>query len=190
MRAYWTTGLLLAALAAQGHAQAGANPPAPAQNASPQKAGKAASGGVRLVDPESVAARLMMATPQQRERALAALPPARQAQIRKQLEWFDSLPKAKQDAEIRWLEYFSTLPPDRQIIIRAQAQALAKLPPERRQAVNRALANLRALPPRQRAVRLNNPAFRSRFSPEELTIMEDLSEPAFLPPEAPKQQIP
>ena len=152
-------------------AQTGANPPAP----------KTPGGGQRIVDPESVAARLMLATPEQRERALAKLPPERQAQIRKQLEWFDSLPKAQQDAQIQRLQLFASLPPDQQIIVRLQMQAFAKLPPARRQAIQRALVNLQALPRNRRAARMNNPAFKSRFSPEELTIIEDLANAWLLP---------
>jgi len=158
-------------------AQTGADAPAPAN------AGKAPGAGQRIVDPESVAARLMLATPGQRERALSKLPPERQAQIRKQLAWFDGLPKAQQDAQIRRLQLFASLPPDQQVIVRLQMQAFNKLPPQRKQAIQRALINLQSLPRAQRPVRMNNPAFRSRFSPEELTIIEDLAN-AFLLPQA------
>jgi hypothetical protein len=123
----------------------------------------------------------MLATPEQRERALAKLPPDRQAQIRKQLAWFDSLPKPLQDAQIRRLQLFASLPPDQQVIVRLQMQAFAKLPPARKQAIQRALVNLQTLPRPQRAVRMNSPAFKSRFSPEELTIIEDLANAWLLP---------
>ena len=151
--------------------------------------GKAPGAGPRMVNPESVAARLMLATPQQRERALALLPPARQEQIRKQLQWFDGLPKAQQDAEIQRLERFAGLPPDQQIIVRLRLEALAKLPPVRRQAIRRALMILQTLPPPMRAARMNNPAFKARFSPEEQKIIEDLSDAWLLPPaDAPPQR--
>lgn len=177
MRTFSIVLIVAAGLVGSLAAQTGANPPAPEAPA------KKAGGGQRIVDPESVAARLMLATPEQRERALAKLPPERQAQIRKQLEWFDSLPKAQQDAQIRRLQVFASLPPDQQVIVRLQMQALNKLPPARKQAIQRALVNLQSLPRARRAVRMNNPAFKARFSPEELSIIEDLAN-AFLAPQA------
>ena len=185
MRTFPIVAILALGLAGTLAAQSGANPPAPENPA------KAPRGGQRIVDPESVAARLMLATPEQRERALAKLPPERQAQIRKQLEWFDGLPKDQQDAQIRRLELFERLPPDQKVIVRLQMQALAKLPPARRQAIQRALVNLQSLPRNQRAVRMNNPAFKDRFSPEEMNIIEDLANAWLLPqaqPAAPPSQ--
>jgi hypothetical protein len=148
---------------------------------SPGIAAKAPGAGRQILNPESVAARLMLATPEQRERALAKLPPERQTEIRKQLAWFDGLTKAEQDVQIRRLDRFASLPPDQQVILRLQVAALAKLPPARRQALRRALVNLQRLPQAQRAVRMNNPAFKSRFSPEELSIVEDLAGALLLP---------
>lgn len=176
MRAVWMIGILALGLSAPLAAQTGANAP------DPENAAKGPAAGQRIVNPESVAARLMLATPQQRERALAMLPPDRQAQIRKQLEWFDSLPKAQQDLQIRRLERFASLPPDQQLIVRLQMEALAKLPPPRRQAIQRALVMLQSLPRPQRNARLSNPAFKNRFSPEEQKIIEDLSNAWLLPP--------
>ena len=138
-----------------------------------QANGKNAPG--RLVNPMSPAARLMLATPEQRERELQRFAPERQAQIRKQLAWFDSLPKAQQAIQIRRLERFATLLPTEKAIVRQQMQALNQLPPRRRQAVRTALANLLNLSPQMRARRMANPAFQSRFSPEELQIVRDLA---------------
>jgi hypothetical protein len=186
MRAFPTIVILALGLAGSLTAQTGASP------AAPEAPAKATGAGQRIVDPESVAAQLMLATPEQRERALAKLPPERQAQIRKQLAWFDSLPKAQQDAQIRRLQLFAGLPPDQKIIVRLQMQAFAKLPPARRQAIQRALVNLQTLPRPQRAARMNNPAFKSRFSPEEMSIIEDLANAWLLPqaqaPAPPSQQ--
>ncbi len=135
----------------------------------------------RVLNPESPAAKLMLATPEQRENALAVFPADRQADIRKQLAWFDSLPKAQQDIQIRRLEHYAALPPDKKIIVAAQVQAFNKLPQERKVAIRRVLANFENLSGTQRAVRLNSPNFKSRFSPEELRIIENLAD-AWLPP--------
>ncbi len=138
------------------------------------------AGALRLVNPTSPAARLMLAKPEQRERALKRFTPERQAQIRKQLAWFDGLPREQQAIQIRRLERFANLPPAQKEVVRKQIQALNRLPQDRRQFVRRALANIMNLSPELRARRLNNPAFQSRFSPEEVSIIRDLSE-AWLP---------
>lgn len=176
MRFAQILGIFALAVAGPLLAQTGAAAPEEVQPGS-----NAPGRGQRIVNPESLAARLMLATPQQRERALALLPPERQATIRKQLAWFDSLPKAQQDLQIRRLERFASLPPDQQIIVRLQMQALAKLPPAHRQAIQRALVVLQSLSRPQRAARMNNPAFKSRFSAEELKIIEDLANAWLLP---------
>jgi DNA-directed RNA polymerase beta' subunit len=138
----------------------------------PQKA----PAGQRLVNPRSPAARLMLATPEQRERALQRFTPERQAQIRKQLAWFDGLPKPQQAIQIRRLERFARLLPAQRAEIQRQMQALNRLPQNRKQLVRRALSNVLNLSSEMRARRLNNPAFQSRFSPEELSIIRDLSD--------------
>jgi len=144
-----------------------------------QGTGKKAPGP-RLVIPTSPAAQLMLATPAQRERELKRFTPERQSQIRQQLAWFDSLPKEEQAIQIRRLERFATLLPTEKAIVRKQIQALNQLPPPRRQAVRSALTNLLNLTPEVRARRMKSPAFQTRFSPGELSIMQDLSE-AWLP---------
>jgi hypothetical protein len=141
---------------------------------------KAPPGGPRLVNPASPAARLMLAKPEQRERALRNFTPERQAQIRKQLAWFDGLTRQQQAIQVRRLERFARLLPAEKAAVQRQMQSLNRLPQSRRQAVQRALANILNLSPEMRARRLNNPAFQSRFSLEELGILRDLAR-AWLP---------
>jgi hypothetical protein len=143
--------------------------------------GPPATAQPRIVNPASMAARLMLATPEARRRALEQLPPERQAQVRQQLQWFDSLPKAQQAIEIRRLERFARLSPDQRAAVRTAMQDLNQLPPPRRQAIRRALIALSALNVNQRARRMNNPAFRGRFSPDEQRIVATLAG-GLLPP--------
>ena len=148
-----------------------------------QIAGSPAEGPAqpRLLNPASPAARLMLATPQERERALEQFPPQRQAAMRQQLAWFDNLPKAQQAVEIRRIERFASLSPDQRAAVRRDMQALNQLPPARRQAIRQALIALGALNANQRARRMSNPAFRSRFTPDEQRIIATLSD-GLLPP--------
>ncbi len=134
-----------------------------------------------MINPESAAAQLMLASPDERQQALQQFPPARQEQIKKQLEWFDALPKDQQDLQIRRLERFAALPPFKKVIVRRRMEEFSQLPAERKVAVRRALMALQNLTEPQRTARLNSPGFKSRFSAQELQMIADLSE-AWLPP--------
>ena len=137
-------------------------------------------GGPRLTNPASPAARLYRATPEQRERVLEKLPPARQQQMRSELDWFDRLPKDQQEQVIRRSERLAALPPEKQQAVQRQMQALNRLEPERRRAVRQALIRLQGMPDDQRAELLSRERFRSQFSTEELEIITDLA--AVMPP--------
>jgi hypothetical protein len=153
-----------------------AGPAAPKRaNAKP-----AAAPAPRLVDPGSLAAQLMRAAPEERERALARFPAERQEQLRKQLTWFDALAKEQQEIQIRRIERFAGLSTQRQAVAREQIRAFNQLPAARKQAVRRALTLMQSLTPAQRAKRLRAPSFQRRYSENERKIIEDLSE-ALLP---------
>ncbi len=181
MRMIAKAALLLLTAAGLYAQQAGGSPEpeaAPGVQPGAVKAPKAAAP--ILINPASPAARLMLATPDERERALASFPPERQTQIRRQLQWFDSLPRPQQQVQIRRLERFAKLPQAARLRIRQRIQDFNLLPPARKQALRRVLQNLESLAPRQRANRLNSKAFQDRFSPAERAILADLA--ALLPP--------
>jgi hypothetical protein len=132
--------------------------------------------GPQAMNPGSVAARLLRATPEERQRYLENLPPQRRERIQQQLAWFDSLPPEQQEVQIRRAERFAELPPERRVAVREQLLAFNQLPPRRKAAVRRALVVLRSLGPRQRVNRMNSPAFRLRFSEDERRIIVSLCE--------------
>ncbi len=168
-RKIWITGALLLILTGLAIGQSGAA----------SGSGPAASRGVAgapLLEPDSPAARLMLATPEQRAAFLKGLPPERQARIREQLAWFDNLPEDVKQAQIARLRRFAGMSRERKAEVRAQIQAFRALPQPRRQAVRRALVTLSGLPEQNRSKRLSAPAFRARFSEQELTIISNLSE--------------
>ena len=178
MRSAWICAIpILTAVALMAQQNGGAPPRAAQSRVSPPKA----PAQPRLLNPASPAARLMLATPEERQRALGRELLQRQEQVRQQLEWFDSLPKAQQAIEIRRIERFARLSPDQRAAVRREMQALNQLPSERRQAIRRALIALGALNANQRARRMSNPAFQSRFTPDEQRIIATLSD-GLLPP--------
>jgi hypothetical protein len=152
----------------------------PAQPGGP--GGGRGPGPRRLMNPTSVAARLMLATPDQRQQILQKLPPGRREQLQRQLQWFDSLSKDEQAIQIRRIERFANLPAENRELVRKQMLALNQLPPGRRLLVRRALQTLQELPERQRANRMQSRAFQLRFTDEERKIITDLCDAWLLNP--------
>jgi hypothetical protein len=132
--------------------------------------------GPRFNNPASAAARLYLATPEQRERALELLRPQQQEAARRNLAWFDGLPKEDQAVVIRRTERFAALAPQKKRAFVLQMQALNRMPPARKRMITAALIRLQTMPDEQRAEALASEEYRSRFSPDEHKIIEDLSE--------------
>ncbi|HYW43399.1 MAG TPA: DUF3106 domain-containing protein [Bryobacteraceae bacterium] len=161
------------------HAAAPAGPKAPNGKGVP-KGGGAQKGGaqtaLRLANPGNLAVRLYQATPEQRERVIEKLPPARQEQARKQLEWFDSLPKEQQARVLQSAQRLASLSPERQREIAQSRQVFLQLPQDRRLAIRGALNRLQNMTPEQRNQVVNSNPFKTRFSPEEQKIIQDFSD--------------
>jgi hypothetical protein len=131
--------------------------------------------GPRLSNPNSEAARLYRANPEQRERALEKLPFNLQQRIRRELDWFDGLSKDQQQMVLTRSERLAALSPEQQRAFTEQLRALNRLEPERRRMVRQALMRLQRESDDQRKIILGREQFRSRFSPEELQIITDLA---------------
>jgi hypothetical protein len=101
------------------------------------------------------AQRFMNMTPEERERALARLPPERRAQIEQRLNRLAQLPPEQREELQRRYQAFRSLPQDRQDAVRLELQSL------------------RALPPRLRQRRLASPGFQREYSPEEQRLLRE-----------------
>jgi hypothetical protein len=185
-RIVYVTGLVVLAAAAgvcadQNKPPAPPKPaPKPAAKAAP-KGGGAPKMGPRIVNPGSQAAKLYQFSPAERERALEKVPEPHQSQIREQLKYFDGLPKDQQEMMIKGVERFDALTPPQRREFQQNMQAVNQLPLERRQMVRQALRRLQLMPEADRVIRLNSPAFKNRFTPEELHMIDKLSA-VILPP--------
>jgi hypothetical protein len=135
-----------------------AEPVVQAQPLTPQEKAKALRQLKQLKGAPAIE-RFLAMTPQQRERALAALPPERRQQIL---------------ARLQALELLSD---DERELLRGRLQAFTSLPPARRQAVRREIQALRALPRPQRLRRLESPELRENFSEQELQLLRDVTGP-------------
>jgi hypothetical protein len=99
--------------------------------------------------------RLLNMTPEQREKALARLPPERRAQIEQRLN------------------RLAQLPPEQRAELQQRYQAFQSLPRDRQDAVRLELQSLRALPPRLRQRRLSSPGFQREYSPDEQRLLRE-----------------
>jgi flagellar motor protein MotB len=114
-------------------------------------------------------------SPEERERELAKLPPARARQIRQRIWWYNHMrPEELQELRERY-QTFTQLPPDKQQIVRERLREFRQLPAARQPVVHRAVEQLRLLPEAQRLARLNADQFRGQFSPQEQQIIRDLT---------------
>lgn len=178
-RAIQTGALLLLAMTAGICDQKGTpKPPPRAGNpnraASPNKGG-APKGGGRINNPGNPVQRLLLATPEERERALEKLPPQQQARIRQGLARFDRLPEGEKTRLLQQLQAFRSLPPDKQMVVSRQIQTFNSLPQDRLRPMRRELKYLLQLPEGEREARLNSEGFKQNYSPTEQQVLSDLS---------------
>ena len=177
-------GTLLLALGGCLFAQRGPEP-APARQPAARE-GAQGKPAPRLANPATVIQRLMRMTPEERERALEKLPPARQAQIRERLQRFDALPRQEQERRLQLGQMFANLTPEKQDLVRRRIQELNQLPDERRGQVVAAFQRLRRLPDGERQARMASPQFRRRFTPDEQQMLADLADNLPPPSAAPQ----
>ncbi len=156
-------------------------PPPKAQPKAAAPKGGTPKMGPRLIPPGSQAARLYLLSPAERERALEKLPPAQEQRILGQLKYFDGLPKDQQQMMLKGVERFAALSPQARREFQQTLQAVNQLPPDRSLMVRQALRRLQLMSVADRVVRLNSPAFKNRFTPDELHMIDKLSE-VIIPP--------
>lgn len=100
--------------------------------------------------------RLQHMTPEQREKALANLPPERREQIEKQLDRLDQLsPQQRRQLDRRF-------------------ETLQSFPPARRRAVRQEVQSLRAMPFAERRARLASGEFQQQYSPAEQDLIRSV----------------
>jgi hypothetical protein len=181
--------LLLATVAALGEQkgnpkQPKAPPPPPAakpvapkampKNGAP-KGDASKAGGVPRLNPVNQFERLIAMPPEKRDQVLERLPPAQQERLRQRLEQFDKLPPQQKALRLELANRYFALPPEKQAAFAQQVQAFNSLDRDRHRAVQQELRTLWQLNEQQRQERLNSDEFKTRFSPAELQMLNDLS---------------
>ncbi len=115
-------------------------------------------------------------SPEERERELAKLPPARARMIRQRIQRYNQMNPEEQQALRERYQLFTQLSPEkRQDRPPAYSRTAARLTGPRQRVVHREIQQLRLLPPGQRQARMSSEEFRNQFSPQEQQIVRDLS---------------
>jgi hypothetical protein len=120
--------------------------------------------------------RLGRMTPEERQKALASLPPARRREILEKFREFQNLPPTARERLTPELERLQSLPPQRQNQVRRSLQQFRALPDDRKATVRQELGRLGAMPDEDRRARMNSEEFRNRYSPAEQQMIGNLSE--------------
>ena len=114
-------------------------------------------------------------TQAERQRAMAKMPPERRRQLQQKLQQYRNLPpQEKQQLQDRY-QAFSQLPPEQQNHARAVFRQFNSLPEDRRPMVRKEFEELRSMPPADQAARMNTESFRSRYTPAEQHMLQDLT---------------
>ncbi|HEY3837574.1 MAG TPA: DUF3106 domain-containing protein [Bryobacteraceae bacterium] len=120
-------------------------------------------------------AKLLKLPEDQRNKALSGLPPARRTQIEQRLNDYLKKPADERARELEHLRRMQSLPPQKQNQVRASIRNLAALPQPRQKLVRVQINQLRPLSDADRRALMNTEEFRSRFTPSEQQMIEDIS---------------
>jgi hypothetical protein len=113
-------------------------------------------------------------SPEERERELAKLPPARAQAIRQRIWQYNHMKPEEREALLQRYQAFSELPPDKQEIVRERLREYKQLPAERRPVIHREVEQLRLMTEAQRQARMKSEEFRNQFSVQEQQIIKDV----------------
>jgi len=114
-------------------------------------------------------------TPEERQKALAKLPPDRRKKIEEQLDNYNKMtPEERRELRSRYA-MFNQLSPEKQNQARRLFQQFGKLPPDRQRPVKSEFETLRSMPEAERNARLNSDEFRSKYNSSEQGFLRNLS---------------
>jgi len=146
----------------------------------PIRNGAGPNGGPLTANPNQLD-RLSKMNPEQRERQLSKLPPERRAKIEQNLKSYNAMPEADRQHLKQQFENFKQMPPEQQEAVRKSFRQFTALPEDRRMVIRQELGALRSMTADQREQRMESGEFRSRFTPHERNLLDNLTK--VMPPE-------
>lgn len=114
-------------------------------------------------------------SPEERQKALASMPPDRRQKIEEQLNQYKNLTPAERRELRARLAVFNQLSPEKQNQARRLFQQFGKLPADRQTPVRAEFENLRSMPESERNARLNSDEFRNKYNSNEQGFLRNLS---------------
>jgi hypothetical protein len=126
--------------------------------------------GERAID------RLSRMTPDEREKLLASLPPARRRRIEQNLREFQKMPPAQQDRVRGRHQLLDSLPPQQQNQVRRSVQQFLNMPEQRKAVISQEMQLMAPLSDEERRAHMNGEEFRNRYSAREQQMMANLME--------------
>ena len=121
--------------------------------------------------------RLERMAPEQRQKALDRLPPARRQRVEQGLEQYRAMNPENRER----LRNFERLPAEQRDAVRQNFRRIQELPQGRRAQVRKELQQMRGMTESEREVRIQSESFRKRFDANEQGLIRDTV--ANLPPE-------
>ena len=146
--------------------------------ASPREAGRSQSPPKSSVPHpgEQAVGRLSRMTPEEREKWLSSLPPARRRRIEQNLREFQEMPPAQQDRVLSRQALLDSLPPQRQNQVRRSVQQFLNIPEDRKEVLNQEMQRMAPMSDEERRAHMNSEEFRNRYSANEQQMMGNLME--------------
>jgi hypothetical protein len=120
--------------------------------------------------------RLMNMSPEERQKALQNLPPARRERLERRLTEIQKLPTAQQNRIMTRQQMLNSLPPERQVQVRRSVRQFVNMPEDRRAVINEELNYIAPLRDQERQAYLNSDEFRNRYSAREQQMLSHLTE--------------
>jgi hypothetical protein len=118
--------------------------------------------------------RLSEMSPEERAKALSNLPPQRQANIEKRVQAYANQPPEQKAREQAQESRLAALPAWRQAQVRQSLLDLSSIQGPRRPVIMNELNRQSSMTDAQRANYINSKGFLSRFSPQEVELMNNL----------------
>jgi phage-related protein len=173
--------IALVCLSSPAGAQKVTRPPKAPAEAHPNVSAKPLPPSASKKSPEAPSAspqyldRLLKLTPEQRNKALGSLPPQRRALILSKLEDYQKLPPELRQRELDRLQRLQQLPPQKRAQVRNSLRQFQAVPQPRHRQMQQQINQLAALPEPDRRALMNSEEFRSKYTPAEQQIIEDVS---------------
>jgi len=151
------------------------------RNPAGPRAGRPPGPGAGLGPGLAIIDRLERMTPEERRRVLDRLPPERKKLVEERLKQFSQLPPEERARLRRRLERFQQLPPEQQEAARSTFLRFRRFPEDRRKLLTGEFQQLRRMDEPGRRSRISSDEFRSKYTPAEQQLLQDLSKLAVAP---------